>query len=180
MPKHLIKRYLPNRDELKQHKHLQMFGRLIHDPNLWHLNRRSAAGAFAVGLFAAFIPLPAQMAFAAAGAIAARVNLPISVALVWLTNPLTMPPLFYAAYTIGNWVLATPPQPVEFEMSADWLLSELSVVWEPFLIGNLILAAACSLAGYLLIRGLWRLHLIRHWYRRKKARALKHGAGAVG
>ena len=41
----------------------------------------------AVGLFVALMPIPLQMAVAAAIAILVRSNLPISVSLVWLTNP---------------------------------------------------------------------------------------------
>jgi uncharacterized protein len=77
MPKRLIKRLLPDYDVLRNHKHLQLFGTLLHDANLWHLNRHSASGAFAVGLFMAFIPLPFQMIFAAGAAILFRVNLPL-------------------------------------------------------------------------------------------------------
>jgi ABC-type glycerol-3-phosphate transport system substrate-binding protein len=69
MPKRLIKRWLPDQDKLKEHKHLRLFGKLLLDASLWHLNRRSAAGAFAVGLFMAWIPLPCQMLLAAGGAI---------------------------------------------------------------------------------------------------------------
>ncbi|MGB1541119.1 MAG: DUF2062 domain-containing protein, partial [Cycloclasticus sp.] len=79
-------------------KCLKVFGPLIHNQNVWHLNRRSFAGAISVGLFIAFIPLPAQMLIAAAAAIALHVNLPVAVATVWVSNPITMPPLFYAAY----------------------------------------------------------------------------------
>ena len=97
MAKKTIQRFLPDPNKIRHHKSLKIFGRLLQDANLWHLNRRSARGAFAVGLFFAFIPVPFQMVLAAAGAILFRVNLPISVALVWLTNPLTMPPIFYGA-----------------------------------------------------------------------------------
>ncbi|SIQ68664.1 DUF2062 domain-containing protein [Aeromonas hydrophila] len=48
MPKRLIQRWLPDPATLKEHKHLRLFGKLLLDANLWHLNRRSAAGAFAV------------------------------------------------------------------------------------------------------------------------------------
>ena len=60
MPKKLIKRYMPDHRQIREHKHLQLFGSLLHDPNLWHLNRRSAAGAFAVGLFVRLYPFPCR------------------------------------------------------------------------------------------------------------------------
>jgi uncharacterized protein (DUF2062 family) len=81
--------------EIKGHKNLSFLGEKLHDPNLWHLNRRSVSAAFAIGLFAAWIPTPGQMVIAAIIALYFRANLPISVALVWITNPLTMPPMFY-------------------------------------------------------------------------------------
>jgi len=56
----------------------------------------------AVGLFCAFVPLPIQMLLAAAAAIIFRVNLPISVGLVWITNPVTIPPMFYFCYKVGT------------------------------------------------------------------------------
>ncbi|MCB1903170.1 MAG: DUF2062 domain-containing protein, partial [Gammaproteobacteria bacterium] len=76
MPKQIIKRFAPDHEVIRNHKHLRIFGNLLHDPNLWHMNRRSVSGAFAVGLFWAFIPIPMQMVAAAAIAIIARVNLP--------------------------------------------------------------------------------------------------------
>ena len=98
MPKRFLKRYMPKEHDIRNHKHMRYFGKLLHDPNIWHLNRRSVAGAFSVGLFMAMVPVPFQMILAAAAAIPCRVNLPISVGLVWITNPLTMPAIFYFCY----------------------------------------------------------------------------------
>lgn len=161
---------MPDHQRIRSHKHLQWLGRLLHDPNLWHFNRRSVAGAFSVGLFAAFIPLPFQMAIAAAMAIPARVNLPISVGLVWLTNPITMPPLFYAAYKLGSWLLGVQPLDLQFEPTFDWLKHELGHIWQPFLLGNFLLAALCATGANLIIRLLWRLHVVRYLKRKRAAR----------
>ena len=64
-----FKRFLPEPHRVRNHKHLRHFGDLLHDPGIWHLNRRSASGGIAVGLFCAFIPLPIHMIVAAAVAI---------------------------------------------------------------------------------------------------------------
>lgn len=170
MPKKYIRKLIPDHDTIRGHKYLKMFGTLLHDPNLFHMNRRSIAGAFAVGLFFAWVPVPFQMVLAAAGAIYVRVNLPLSVALVWFSNPLTMPPLFYFAYKLGSWVLRTPPGDFNFELSFTWLTNELAHIWQPFLLGCLIMAIVSAVTGALTVRLLWRLHIISHIKRRKALR----------
>lgn len=146
---------MPSHTQVKEHKYLQIFGNALHEPNLWHINRRSMAGAFAVGLFFAWVPMPSQMVMAAAAAIVFRTNLALSVALVWITNPVTIPPLFYFAYLVGTWVIGTPPQQFEFQLSFQWLTSELISSWKPFLTGCLILATVSSVLGYLTVSQLW-------------------------
>ncbi len=155
--KNVIKKYLPSPEKIKQQKMLQLFGSLLHDGNLWHLNRRSARGAFAVGLFFAWVPMPFQMVASAAVAIPLRVNLPLSVALVWLTNPLTMPVLFYFAYLVGCVVLRTPPEPFAFEASWAWLQHSISSIGKPFLTGCLLLGVSSAVIGYFTVDWLWRL-----------------------
>lgn len=171
MAKKLIRRYLPDPHKIRDHKHLRLFGTLLHDPNLWHLNRRSASGAFGVGLFMAFLPMPFQMIPAAALAILLRVNLPIAVALVWITNPFTIAPVSYFCYYLGAWILGTPVHAVEFEISWEWISTELVRIWKPFLLGSLLVSAMSAAAGYFGIRALWRSHVIRDWENRKKKRA---------
>ncbi|HSD96957.1 MAG TPA: DUF2062 domain-containing protein [Sulfuricaulis sp.] len=170
MAKKLIRRYLPDAHKIRNHKHLRLFGTLLHDPNLWHLNRRSVAGAFAIGLFMAFVPMPFQMIPAAALAIFYRVNLPIAVALVWITNPATMPPIYYFCYRLGAWVLDTPVQAVEFQISWEWFTTELVRVWKPFLTGSLLVGVICAATGYFGMHALWRWHVIREWERRRLRR----------
>src|SRR5690606_41229060 len=52
-------------------------------------------------------------------------NLPIAVALVWITNPLTMPFFFYLTYRVGAFLLNRPAIEVNFELSVDWLSTKL-------------------------------------------------------
>ncbi len=121
-----------------------------------------------MGLFWAFIPIPFQMVVAAATAIPARVNLPISVALVWITNPLTMPPMFYSTYLVGTWILGEPMQEVEFELTVEWLMNSLGGIWQPLYLGSLLCATAAAFVGYTFIRGYWRWHVISQLKKRRK------------
>ncbi|MGR9071783.1 MAG: DUF2062 domain-containing protein [Gammaproteobacteria bacterium] len=163
MPKKFIKRVMPNHEVIKGHKSLQFLGDRLHEPDLWHLNRRSVSKAFAIGLFFAWVPLPTQMAMSAAVAFFLRANLPISVALVWVTNPITMPPMFYFAYLLGSWFLGITPSESSEEFSLDSVMSDLGEIWEPFLTGCFILGVACSVLGYAGIRAVWRHHVVKHW-----------------
>lgn len=180
MPKHFFKRLTRNSHDLKKNPYLKCFGSLLHDPNLWHLNRRSSSGGMALGLFCAFVPIPSQMLLSAALAIFFRVNLPLSVAMVWLTNPITIPPMFYGAYKLGAWILGEPILEFQFQLSFEWLMEMLSHIWLPLLLGSFLLSTVCSIVGYFAVRGLWRLQVVRGWEKRRAERqarveqALKH------
>jgi uncharacterized protein (DUF2062 family) len=141
----------------------------MHDANLWHLNRHSVSGAFAVGLFMAYIPLPFQMVFAAAAAIFFRVNLPLSVVLVWITNPITIAPMFYFAYRIGTLVTGEQATLEPFQFSVEWVRSLGFDILLPMFIGSLICATISSILGYSVILWIWRWHAIDKW----KARRLR-------
>ena len=163
MPKKLLKKYMPSSESIKENKNLSFLGDKLHDPNLWHLNRRSVSAAFAIGLLVAWIPTPGQMAIAALIALYFRANLPISVALVWITNPLTMAPMFYFAYLVGLWLLGQPSPDSTFEFSADSIMANLSDIGGPFLMGCLILGIISSVVGYFGIRSFWRWNVVKHW-----------------
>lgn len=173
MPKKFFKRFIPHHDTIHGHKSLRFLGPLIKDPNLLHLNRRSVSGAVGVGLFLAFVPVPFQMLLAGFSAVIIRINLPITLAMVWLTNPVTTPPMFYFAYKVGAWLLGTPNQEFNFELSWDWLKGSLGNIWEPFLLGCLIVGTTLGVLGSIGVRTLWRLKVQQTWKERKRKRLMK-------
>ena len=112
------------------------------------------------------------MVAAAALAVLMRCNLPLSVGLVWLTNPLTMPAIFYMAYRIGAMLIEAPVQKIQFELSFYWLTNHLEAIWQPFLLGCLLCGLFFGSLGYFVISILWRIRVARNWRKRKKRRKL--------
>lgn len=170
MPRRIFKRYMPSPERVKGSKSLRFLGTLIHDPNLWHLNRHSVARAMAIGLFWAMIPMPMQMLAAAAVAIPLRANLPISVGLVWLTNPLTMPVVFYATYRFGAWLMQIPTVHMPDHLSLEWMTTELVTLWKPLYLGSFVSAVCLSLLGYIAVILYWRWWVGRSWRKRLNKR----------
>ena len=143
---------------------------MFQDPNLWHLNRHSASGAFGIGLFFAFWPVPFQMWLSAFAAIPLRVNLPLSIATVWLTNPFTMPPIFYGAYKVGTWALGTEATEFEFQLSWEWLMGSVNTIGPTLLVGCLICSVVFGSLGYASMNFLWRRSVMKSWQARRAKR----------
>lgn len=168
MPRHLLKRYMPDPASIREHKSLRFLGTLLHDPNLWHLNRHSVARAMAVGLFAAFLPIPLQMLVAACLAIPVRAHMPIAVGLVWITNPLTMAPIFYVTYSLGAWLLNTPARHWPEHLSADWITSQFASMWQPFVLGSVVTGLLMGALGYSATMLYWRWWVGSKWKKRRR------------
>ena len=128
----------------------------------------------------AWVPAPFQMVLAAGAAILVRCNLPVSVAMVWVSNPVTMAPLFVAAHKLGEWMLDRSPGDFRIELSLRWLFEELAKVWEPLLLGCFVLGLTSAILGQIMIRLVWRAHIIVSWRDRRirRQRSSDH-AGAV-
>lgn len=189
MAKKIFKRLANSAGQLKDSNMLGALGSRIHDANLWHLNRHSVSRAFFAAFFTSitFMVIPGHMVTAALMAIWIRANLPISVSLVWLVNPFTIPPLAYTALKIGTWVMPeTHRKNVTALMHFDWHGTEaLSLkvshfwhlfekVWEPFMLGSLTLGLVTGIGSYFLVQLFWRIHVIRTWNARQKKRRLQN------
>ena len=172
MARKLIQRYLPDPAQLRENKSLKFLGDHILNPNLWHMNRRSVASAFFVGILVAFIPIPFQMVVSACLALIIQCNLPVSVALVWITNPVTMPIMWYSTYKIGCFILQTPVTAhTGFEVSVEWFTTEFSRIWMPLYLGSFLTGLFFAIISYISIRLFWRWHIIRAWKQRQKNRS---------
>lgn len=168
MPRRLLKKITPHPAKLQSRWFLKVFGSRIADPRLWSLQRRTVTSAFAAGLAICFIPLPIHVPLAALVAITARINVPTIIGTVFLVNPLTVVPVFYAAYRVGNAVLGLERQRFSFKFDFDWLQYGLGPIWEPFLVGCLICSALAALTGWVGLELLWRAR-VRFKYRTRRA-----------
>ena len=172
MPKNTRTRLMPTPGRLREIKSLSFLGEWLFQPNLWHINRTSASRAFFVGLFLAFVPVPIQMILAALLAVQVRCNLPLAVGLCWISNPITMGPLFYFAYRVGATVIGAQPEALEFQLSWEWISSSLLAVWQPFLLGCLICGFFFGSLGFFTIQMVWRWHAVQRWEARRLRRRL--------
>ena len=170
MLKRRLSKWIPSPRELRQHRSLKIFSSWTEETRLWQLSRYSAAKAFAIGLYCAMLPIPGQMFIAVALAIIFTANLPLSFALIFITNPLTMPAIFYGAYKLGAWLMGRQPLDVEFEASWTWFTQSLDEIWVPLVIGSQVLGVVLAVLGFALIDTLWRAAIRRQWRARQRRR----------
>ena len=170
MPRKFLRQWLPRSHHSAEHKSLQWLGPLNKDPHLFHLNRHSVSVAFFVGVFSAFLPIPGQTLVAGALALAFRCNLPLSLILIWITNPLTIPPIFYLTFELGRWLLNSPPIDFHLQLSWEWFSQQGQHILWPLLLGSLLCGLIFGALSYLSIQLLWRWSVVSNWQARNKRR----------
>jgi hypothetical protein len=144
------------------------FQHLLHDQRLWGIRRKTVVPAFSLGLFVACLPLPLHFVIAPLAALALRVNIPVATVTTLIVNPLTAPPLFYFSYRVGAFLLSIEPGPFTFELSIEWARTAFGGVWQPLLLGSVLVGSLAALAGYIILDAFWRYSI--HDYKSKKRR----------
>ncbi|MNN76870.1 hypothetical protein D3C81_1932850 [compost metagenome] len=97
---------------------------------------------------------------------------------MWLTNPLTMPPVFFVTYMTGAWLLQIPPRSLPDELTFEWITDQLATLWQPFLLGSVVCGVVLGIAAYFTTMLYWRWWVGRQWRRRKLKCSCTHAATA--
>jgi uncharacterized protein (DUF2062 family) len=179
VPRKYFRKYLPDPEAVRSSRMVAAFGRWLHHPNLWHLNRRSVSGAVAIGLFAGLVPGPLQMLTALLLAVPLRKNLPVALIVTLYTNPFTIVPLYILAYGYGRLLLpgehGGPITPFVFDWTNfgesmiglwQWMLA----LGKPLALGLVALAGTLALIGYVAVQLAWRGWVVATWRARARRR----------
>jgi len=138
-----------------KHKKLRDFIKKYKIPSQYlATNRRMISRAVLIGLFIAFIPMPMQMAAVLLFVPFIKFNVPVALAMCWLSNPLTMPLMYYMEYLTGSFLLGTEPEPVE--MTLEWFSHNFDNIFIPLYFGTAIYSIFGSLFGYFLVNFFWK------------------------
>ena len=182
----MLERFLPTRDAITQSRMLRWLGPRIHDPLLWHVNRRSVARGVALGVFFGLMIPIAQIPAAAIASLLLRGNLWIAAVSTLVSNPLTYGPLYYFAYRLGAGVIGTR---TPADLTADdverpmRMIDSLAQAWawitgigQPLLLGMLIMAVTGAFIAYWGTQLVWRMRVTAKWRRLRRERRLRAAA----
>jgi len=171
-----LTRHIPRRETIHEYRLLRPFAAHLTNPALWTMTRRSVPRGVALGLFVGVI-IPFMHTFIAALlAIPTRANVAIAAAFTLVINPLTIPPMYYAAYRIGRWelhydaTLVNPTAAARFSGELSRLLFWVHHASGPIAVGILTIAVASAVIGYLAASLVWGFWLRSRWRQRRQAR----------
>lgn len=169
---HWLTRHIPTRETIHDYRLLRPFAARLTDPSLWRMTRRSVPRGVALGLFVAVIIPVMHTAIAAVLAIPTRANVVFAAIVTLAVNPLTIPPMYYAAYRIGSWELhhdATLMSPTAAERVSGEIGRMLFWIHQasaPIAAGILTIAIAAAIIGYASSSVGWRVWTGSRWRQR--------------
>lgn len=173
-----LTRHIPRRETVHEHRLLRPFAAPLSNPALWRFTHRSVPRGVALGLFVGIIIPFMHTIIAAVLAIPTRANVAVTAALTLVINPLTIPPLYYAAYRIGSFelhhesTLVNPAAAERFSGELSRLLFWIHQASGPIALGVLTIAVGAALSGYLGSDLLWRWWVGSKWRDRRRARQI--------
>ncbi len=151
-----IRRLVPRQHHLKDTILHSIFGERLFDSRLWKPTQESVSAGFAIGVFIALTPtIGVQIPLIILAALCMRVNIPVAIAVSWITNPLTAPVIYPLQYRLGLWLSGTPDAN---ELTGFTGMLRIFFRYAmPLWVGSLLSATFCSLLGYVVISSLWGL-----------------------
>lgn len=146
------------------------FRHLLHDHMLWGIRRKTVVPAVAWGVFVAFLPIPGHVLVAVLGSLQIRCNIPVAALTTFVSNPVTIGPIYYFSYLVGSRLLGLTPGPFAIELSFDWLTGTFLSIWQPLLLGCVLVGAIAALIAYVFLDVFWRFSLADYKSRKRRDR----------
>ena len=153
--------------------------RVLHVDDTAH---RIALGV-AVGIFVTWTPtIGFQMILAVLLAWLLKANKLVGVPFVWISNPLTVVPIYYPNYLLGRWLLGNDYGKGDFNLisaihwGTNWVekiqlwWKETWKVFEPLWLGSIIIGLLLGAATYVVVYYAVVAYR-KHWHRRHPPRA---------
>ena len=131
-------------------------------------NRKMISRGAVLGIFIAAIPMPMQMAAVLLFMPLFRFNVPIALAMCWLSNPITMPPMYYMEYELGSFMLGIKAQPVE--LTLEWFSNNMADIFIPLYFGTFIFAVVSSISAYWAVNHFWKSSVYKDKKKHRKDR----------
>ena len=154
--------HVPSRETIDSYRILRPFAKQLRHPELWHLNARSVPRGVALGLGVGVIIPFMHIILAMLLAIPVRANVAIAGAFTLVVNPITIPPMYWAAYHIGRWELrqdtiVDPAAAREASGELARMLFWLHHASGPIALGILTISLSAAALGYAISALGWRL-----------------------
>ena len=163
-------RPLPRRSNIHRYPVLKWFAKTAYDRSyLWSFKGNAMVQALFWGIWIAMLPIVGiQMIVVFLLALIVRANLPLIVALQWISNPLTMAPIYFADYEIGLLILElfgvdygrNKLLTAEF----DWSGMEFADLWElvdtfpPMMVGGSVVGISLGVLAVFLYKAMAKLY----------------------
>ena len=117
------------------------------------INRKMVTRAVLIGIAIGLIPMPFQMLLVVGMIFFVKFNVPIALLMVWLSNPLTMPFMYYVEYVTGVYLLGMDGLVVE--LSLEWFETNFARIFIPLYVGTLFYMLTLAPLVYALVNWLW-------------------------
>lgn len=162
---------------------MALFGRQLTQPKIWYINRKSITKAMFIGTFFGLMPIPLHTFLIIFAVLLFRVNLPLSLAMSWISNPLTIVPIIYLSFWTGaqifqvkmidqtmlmgvlhqvaHYITHFGQGHIDFSLAKILMVGMITVAF----IGALILSILTHL--------FWRYSVKKAWRKRKRKMALQ-------
>lgn len=144
---------------IKQHygkfqnsKAIAKLSEYLNATQLWEFTPSAIQKGVALGVACSWIPMPFHTTIAVFLAVLIDCNVLMVITSIWVANPITMPFMYYYAYELGSYIMDVHVDNLQFHLSIKDMLHDLHEIWQPFLLGCMILGIISGAIVYITLR----------------------------